>query len=368
MNDAREFVIEEIRELDRFDSLREPWNRLLAASEHDLPFLSHEWLRLWWKHFGGNRRLAVFWVLRGGHPVLAVPLMEVRSRFLGLPFTVLQSMTNEHSFRFDLILRRRAEDAVEALFRHLVARGGWNLVQLRDVVTLDCSAEQLLQIARSARHPTGVWRSYESPFLVPDGSFEQYKSHLKPKLRRNLRNRMKRLSALGGVTFEIVEDPARAGALLPMGFALEGSGWKREAGSAIASDPTLTAFYGDWARLAGERGWLRLHFLRVGGRYIAFDYSLRYGGRVYCLKIGYDPEFAPYSAGQLLKERILQRVHAEEVREYDFLGPMIDAKRDWNPQSRRHAWLFLYGRDPRSRLAHAYKFGLRAGVRRLLGP
>lgn len=359
-------AVEEVGDPARFAGLEGEWNELLASSAREMPFLRHEWLRTWWKHFGVGSQLAVFLVRRGGRLVLALPLFAERSRCLGLPLTTLRSTSNEHSFRFDLILAQGEESAVDALWQHLAARGGWHLIQLRDVVWPGADAGRLADVARKAGHPTGVWLSYESPFLPIAGNFAAYDSSLHSKFRSNLRNRSRRISTLGPVSFEAVAEPERAGTLLPAGLELEGSGWKREAGSAIAADPTLTAFYTEWADIAARSGWLRLHFLRVAERAVAFDYSLRYGRTLYCLKMGYDPEFAPFSAGQLLKERILERAFAEGCDEYDFLGPTMEAKADWRPQVRRHAWLFLYNRDALSRLAHLEKFRLRPFAKGLL--
>ncbi|HKP88939.1 MAG TPA: GNAT family N-acetyltransferase, partial [Thermoleophilaceae bacterium] len=41
---------------------------------------------------------------------------------------------------------------------------------------------------------------------------------------------------------------------------------------------------------AAEQGWLRLAFLRLDGRAIAFDMCLEHGGAFYVLKGGFDPE------------------------------------------------------------------------------
>src|SRR5439155_10777058 len=75
--------------------------------------------------------------------------------------------------------------------------------------------------------------------------------------------------------------------LLSEGFRLEGSGWKERAGTAILSDPTVEGFYRAVARWASQRGWLRLAFLRLDGRAIAFDICLEQGGAVYVLKGGF---------------------------------------------------------------------------------
>jgi hypothetical protein len=71
-------------------------------------------------------------------------------------------------------------------------------------------------------------------------------------------------------------------------------------GTAIACDPDITRFYVTYALRAADRGWLRLHFLRAGSARVAFDYSLSFANRIFLLKLGYDPAFAPFSPSNLL--------------------------------------------------------------------
>src|SRR6185503_1188293 len=104
-----------VLEADRWEilePLQDEWNRLLAESVGDTIFLRHEWLRLWWKHFGSGRRLAVFLARRGSRLVAALPLMEVRSSMAGIPVTTLQSLTNYHSFRFNALCAPGEEAAL----------------------------------------------------------------------------------------------------------------------------------------------------------------------------------------------------------------------------------------------------------------
>src|SRR5207247_10269646 len=67
-------------------------------------------------------------------------------------------------------------------------------------------------------------------------------------------------------TLEVVDGSERLDELLEEGFRVEASGWKSRAGTAIASRPDTRRFYTDVARWASDRGWLRLAFLRLGGR------------------------------------------------------------------------------------------------------
>ena len=81
---------------------------------------------------------------------------------------------------------------------------------------------------------------------------------------------------------------------------MEGSGWKTR--TAIASRPDTRRFYRDVARWAAGRGWLRLGFLRLDGRALAFDFCLEHAGTHYLLKTGFDPAFRAYGPGMLMRK------------------------------------------------------------------
>jgi hypothetical protein len=149
-------------------------------------------------------------------------------------------------------------------------------------------------------------------------------------------------------------------------FGIEEAGWKGEAKSAIAMNPELKSFYTEWGELAAERGLLRLWFLRLDGRRVAFEYNVEYKRVLFCMKIGYDPALHPYSAGQILKAAVLERAFTDGLREYDFLGVMDEAKGDWTSEGRPFNWLYVYNGSIPSRLHHAFKFTVKPLLKRVL--
>ena len=111
-----------------------------------------------------------------------------------------------------------------------------------------------------------------SPYIVTEGSWDEFLSgHSR---RRQMRKAERRLGAKGAVLFEVVDSGPRLEPALEEGLAVEDSGWKAEAGTAILSQPATAQFYRELADWAASRGELRLWFLRVDGRAIAFAYCL----------------------------------------------------------------------------------------------
>lgn len=356
------YVVEEIRDEESFLGLEEEWNRLLVRAGHDIPFLRTEWLRLWWEHFGGAQKMSVILVRRDGELVLALPLTERETTSFGLRFRVLGSMTHEHSFRFGVIAAAPEGEAVDELLRYLEDRSErWDLVLLQQLSPEETAESSLIQEIEAHGYNRGVWPAPGSPYLPTTGLWDDYFGSLSRKFRATLRCRARRLEQRGPYRFEVYSDEVEALKMLRIGLEVEKSSWKGEAGSAIACDPTLTSFYTRFAEIAARKGWLRLTLLRVGDRYETFDYSLKYGNRWFCLKTGYDPDFAACSVGQLLAEQILKRCFAEDVVECNFMG-----LREWQPRYRRQAWVYVYNRGPIPWMSYAWKFPVRAQVRHLL--
>ena len=366
MSPLRAYEASEVTEFDEFMSLESEWNALVKGSESDSPFLHHEWFRMWWSHFGGNARLAVVTVRKEGRLVLVIPLMETVDRPFGIPVVVLRSLTNLHSFRYQIVAERGELLSLAAAWELLRLRPRrWDFLELQHVSGTSLAHEDLLEVAFEDGHRMGIWRGFDSPRLRIQGGWEGYLASLKPKFRSNLRNRMKRIQQIGPLGYELVRGPEDLAASLSEAFAIEQLGWKGEQGSAVASDSTLVRFYTEIGEHASRNDWLRLWFLRLGDRRVAFEYDLEYKGVLYCMKIGYDPALHPYSPGQLLKAAVLERAFADGLAEYDFLGKMTDAKRDWTSEGRPSLWIYLYGRSALAKILHTYKFTFKQTLRPL---
>jgi CelD/BcsL family acetyltransferase involved in cellulose biosynthesis len=353
------FRIVTLRTRDEFAAAATRWEALRLRCGDAPPFLGPEWLLSWWDHFGAGGALEALAVERDGELLAALPLRRVKRSIGGIPLRTLESMSNDHSFRFAPLCRPDEPEALEALWTHLrTETPGWDLLVLRDVAVAD-SKDAVVPFIASARrdgHPCGVWKSYASPYLNLGGTWDEFLERLPGKFRYNLRQRAKRFATLGAVASTVLENEAVTDGVLDECFGLEGRGWTGAEGCAIACDPTLVSFYRRVARDAAARGTLRVARLSLEGRAVAFDLSLHEGGRYYCLKIGYDPAMARYGVGQSLNAAVLEHCLANGVQTYEFLGPRTEAKDAWQPAAHRHVWIHVFGKGPLARAAHFFKF------------
>jgi CelD/BcsL family acetyltransferase involved in cellulose biosynthesis len=345
--------------------LQPAWNALFEESGLDHPFLSHEWVRTWWECFGAGHVLHVLVVRDGERPIAIVPLMRTEGRFYGLRVHRLEIIGNVHTPRFDVISRRRRPEAYRAIWRTLLQQKAlWDVLVLSHLPAGSPTLTLMTSLAQGDGYLTGVWRSAEAPYIPIEGGWDAYFNQLSPKLRANLRRRGKRLQEFGDIRMEVVGSMPEVGDALEEGLLIEAAGWKGLAGTAITADEATHRFYTLLARRAARRGWLRLHFLKVGGRRIAFDFSLFYADKAYLLKPAYDPEFSNCSPYSQLLVRILQDHFDRGVKEFDFLGREDAWKFNWAARARPQEWLYVMPDSPRMRLLSFTKFRIVPRLRR----
>ncbi|MBJ6763895.1 GNAT family N-acetyltransferase [Myxococcaceae bacterium JPH2] len=347
-------TVVEVVDRAAFMALESEWNALVEATGHEL-FYRHEFVRIWLDNFAADGRLRVL-ILRDADGVLSavLPLREERATLHGVPVRQLSSTANAHSCRFDLVARE-PEQAAAVFIAHLRGVRGWDVLRLTDVPD-GGGGFRLLDAARRSGLHVGEWASLHSPYIPLPAKREVYFEGLPAKFKANCRRRRRKLEEKGHVTFEVVTGGLELDGALEQGFALEQSGWKGTRGTAMAQDPRTRGFYTELARDASFRGQLRLYFLKLDGKPVAFHFGLQHDGRYFLLKPGYDERLGDCSPGQLLMEDVVGACMDQGLREFDFLGPDMTWKRDWTDKVRRHSWLYLFNDTPFCRALWAAKF------------
>ncbi|MGE0453601.1 MAG: GNAT family N-acetyltransferase [Vicinamibacteria bacterium] len=362
--------IERIESTHRLDRLKPEWQALLAQSDADGLFLTWEWLRTWWCHLGGRRRLCLIAVRRAGELIAlapfaadAGPLARVlpRAGFLGTGAV--------GSDYLDVIVRRGAEpEAGEALAGELERCE--SPLELRQLCESSSLGRVLPRLA--ARGWTVEQRAADvCPFISLEGhSWDSYLATLGREHRYNLRRRLRQLEREGELRFERVADDERRGAALAALVALHRERWRGRGGSQAFGAAGVAAFHEEFSRLALARGWLRLFALRLDGRLAAGLYGFRYGRTFYYYQLGWDPSFATRSIGLVALGLAIRAAIEEGAAEFDLLHGSEAYKFQWASRTRALLRAEAYPPTARGRLLRAAVTGRRGGgrlARRLLG-
>lgn len=308
----------EIETHDRVPPIAREWDQLaerLGAS----PFLRPGWIAAWGDAFA-PAGLTVVAARRHGEVRGVVPLCRRRGE--------LRSASNEHSPEFGFLA---ADEDTAAELARLIYGEKNTTICLDFIDPNDIGLRECREAATQAGYRTVERPRLRSPYLEIEGDWRDCAS---PSTRREAERRLRRLGETGGVIFEIADGSERLDDLLEEGFRVEASGWKGKSGSAIAFRAETRAFYAGIARWAAERGWLRLAFLRLDGRPLAFVLGLETEGVFYSVKSGFDPGYRRFGAGGLLRYQLLARAFSAGLSRYEFLGDAEPWKLEWTATCR----------------------------------
>ncbi|MGI9538721.1 MAG: GNAT family N-acetyltransferase [Miltoncostaeaceae bacterium] len=307
-----------------FDEIEQEWEALAERADA-VPFARPGWYRAWWNAFSRGELEIVG--VRAGDLLTGVLPMERRKG-------VLATLTNDHTPAFGLLARDAA--AARDLMEAVLSRGG----RRATLVFLEADdLEAAVEGARLAgRRAVVADPPFEtSPYVDLSGTYEEFSETLNTKVRGEIRRRWRKLEKEGEVEVDIRDGSDGLDALLVEGFAIEPSGWKAEQGTAIVSSPTTERFYTEVARWAAEKGLLRLVFLRLNGKGIAFKFGIESGGAFYSLKSGFDVEFRKLAPQKVLNDAMMRRGFEIGLSSFEFLGNADSWKCDWTSTLReRH--------------------------------
>jgi len=279
---------------------RAGWMSLAAASGN--PFASVEWCEAWLEHAAAAARPRLFAALRHGEPVAIVPLVILhgryvrKSRFLGYGAAnelgpIGASDSGPEALRLALDATRREWDVFHG---ETLPGSGWPERLGATLVGHEGSPVV-----------TGPWSSWDDYLATRSHNF-----------RSELRRKERRLVE-GGLVARTISDQQGLEPALDALFQLHRRRWGEEASPFFAG---LETFHRAFAKVALERGWLRLRVFELNGRIVAVTHGFRFGESEWSYQFGRDPGLDHSSLGLIASAQAIREAFAEGARDFK-LGP-----------------------------------------------
>jgi CelD/BcsL family acetyltransferase involved in cellulose biosynthesis len=347
MSQGSPIRLEWLTDEQRLRALAKPWRSISVD-----PFTSPDWLLPWWEAFSDGRRLLTCAAWRGDDLVALLPMAEQRGR--------LESLSNAHTPYFDIATTDdRAREAVLGA-----------LVGLRhDCVVFDQLPRDRPTAGWLLSHRRGriaVTRARQvSPIVDTSVGLEAFRAASRPRWGAPLDRFRRKMIRDHTASFELLTQPNDVDGPLDRGFAVEASGWKGKAGTAILSDSRTEWFYRTVAHAFADQGQLALSWLCFGEEMVAFDLDLLVDGRLYLLKTGFDERYRRLAPGLVLRLAVIERCIEMGLSAHELLGDDSEWKRKFAGSARSHLEVRMYRRSARGTTSWTYRSYMRPVLRRL---
>jgi CelD/BcsL family acetyltransferase involved in cellulose biosynthesis len=364
--------VEEVREISRLEQLGAVWNQLVEQTGTPSIFLSHEWLLTWWQcHKSESHRLLVLVVTDGEEVRGIAPLMEVRSHIIGIPVTRIEFIsTMKYAYSptncsgsLDIIAPAPADGVVRAVVDHLLrCRDRWQLIRLHPIPRSSQILGLLLSECDRRSIPWSRQAAFGNFVIHAGQSWEDYTAGRSPDFRKKHRTVERKVKHLGDLRLTEYSRCGNLRAGFDKVMEIEEESWKHRHGVPLDAE-SYRGFYKRFAEVADPLGWLRLWILEVNGIPLAYDYSVKFAGRLESLKTSYHAGYRRYSPGTLLSWRVFECAFREGVRSINLLWGDSWSKRQWTEDVEMHDELIIFNSTRFSRIC--YFLGLRIPLYRL---
>lgn len=364
--DGLRYEAKVVKEERDWEALAAVWDRLLLAMPDHTIFQTHEYQRVWWRHFGGDNELCIVLLIRDGEirgiAPLQIEVLEQYGRWLRRLGLI--------GSQADVIRPRLLFPEVEegplsrALAAYLAARGDlWDVCDFREQSAGSEALTTLESAFRSAGCLVGRSRDRGRAYLRLAGTWNEFLASRSGTLRSDI-EAVGRRRAAGEVESRVADTMPEVLDQLEIHRDLDVRG--REGGSGTAGSGRYFEFYRELAERVGKRRGLVVRTLSVGGRPVASTLGLCHDGVFYSLQVAHDAEAGGGSPGVWLEALELEQCFRDGFREYDFPGGYPSAESHWTSTFRATTRLHAYRRTPFFLALHTALFRVRPRIRKLM--
>ncbi|MBS7705999.1 GNAT family N-acetyltransferase [Chelatococcus asaccharovorans] len=202
------------------------------------------------------------------------------------------------AFGVPLVDRDNARAVIAAFLDHLGKRGLRGTAVLFPLLAEDGPfAAALRAVIGQTGRQTRVFGRHRRAILPASRHSDGLVTLQTIRKRKELRRQLRRLEERGTVSFTRASSPVAVRDAVESFLAIEASGWKARAGTAILQHAGAVAFLRTMTRRMAHEGRCEVHLLNIGDRAIAAGIVLRSGSEAFFWKIAYDEAFARFSPG-----------------------------------------------------------------------
>jgi CelD/BcsL family acetyltransferase involved in cellulose biosynthesis len=327
--------VAEINRIEQLAQFRQAWGELLRQTAGASFFQSLEWLEVYWRHFGRQKKLRVLLVSEDGRLAGILPLVVEREKSKVGPLRVLTFPLHAWGSFYGPIGPDPQQTLTAGLEHIQRTPRDWDFLELRGLGAPATDAQQTRQ-AMSVNGFQGYLTEFDRTVVVDvDGTWESYCSTWKKAWLRQFHRAERALAAQGDLSYvryrpagTACEQDSPRWDLYDACEEIARRSWQGSAAKGTTlSHEAVRSFLREMHEAAVAAGAVDLNLLSIDGAPVAFIYGYFYGGYVYGLRRGFDFQRARKGAGTVLMAYALRDSFARGDRIYDLGVGSLASKR-----------------------------------------
>jgi len=331
-----------IDDIAGLDNIKEQWNALCLNNSSYEPFQCYEWHDVWIKHFLKNNRLAIVTGYCQNELQVIAPLYLKNSKVKGVSINKLEMIGNVYSPIRNFLCDSSSDAKREDLTSFILGRIN-NLPLNWDVMDLSCVPEEnhlydiMKQSVKRLRLSFLEYNCFVDWYQdTINCSWDDFFLQLPDKIRKDILYCRRRLEREGNISFAIINSLDGLDNFVDQYYSVYSRSWQKQ-------ENLGPNFHRDLAKMAAEKGWLRLGFLLYNGNPIAAQFWIVANSTAYILKTVYDQQYKKYSPGKLLTAEMMKSaIDSDRVTTIDYVQGDEEYKKDWTPKRRERKGILVY--------------------------
>lgn len=288
---------------------RESWNSLVTSCDSSSPFVCHDWVSLWWKHFGSNYDLFFLTAESNGIIIGFAPLMRDSSliiRFIGDVNSDYMTIVAPQ-FESEVV-----EGFVDLLQEH---QDSWAFINLRNI-----QAEYgLLPKIEAACKKKGwkAWPNYsiQAPTLL----IKDFRSEVAELLSKySVRRPVQRIRNYGDIEFRVFRTRREAERFWHMFFQQHVRRFESLDRDSSFQKTNFRLFIQALYDQDVGREFTHFSALLLDDKPIAFHFGFLWKNRFIWYKPCFDIDYSTFSPGAILIRFLIEHAYKHELDELDF--------------------------------------------------
>ncbi|MCE5230922.1 GNAT family N-acetyltransferase [bacterium] len=307
------------------------WDALVLQMREPAIYHSHDWARLWLKHFGEGIAPRIFAVREGGKLIGLLPMLVASQRIKIFSRRRLAPLSSASApapqYLGPICDPEHENECIELMARELLKTRDADAIYFEHFLPGQ-PAEKLvdrLAATRNAIRWTG-----ETTYWVPLAeTFEAFWETLPRKLKKNIVSARNRFASTEGARIEPVTNKEGVEAAVEA-FRRHSIARLGDKGiDSTLNDRRMADFFGNLARASFERDRAICFGAWLGDKCIGTIFGLSMGAYLCYYNGSFDPEHSNLSPGTLLIDTLCKEAIAKGHRKLDMLAGFGEYKHRW---------------------------------------